>query len=126
MPPVPYLLAETILNKHGFEKTVVPLTSAPEMTWYIKGSFAVGIKKVFLWSKIDECCYFEFLYGKFLYVDSNILGMKITKKITRTESLETITPVFSFIENLPEDLALCIDIEWAKPLIEAYFKDASN
>jgi hypothetical protein len=145
MPPeihIPYLLAKTILEKHKFIKLDVPLTGVPEITWYVKGPFAVGIKKVLLretWGttriqnpiypnsplpdKERECCYFEFLYGKFLYGTSDILGMKIIKKVTRLDSLKTIIPALSLIENLPEDLALCIDQDWAKPLIEAYYKN---
>jgi hypothetical protein len=149
MPPeihVPYLLAETVLNKCGFVKIDVPLTSAPEMTWYVKGPFAVGIKKIFgydaqLRMRVVEYCFFEFLYGKLLYGNNSILGMEIIKKISTTESLGTelvtnyfdtgatsttktdgLTAVLSFIEKIPDDLVLCFGIKWAMPLIEAYFK----
>ena len=46
-------------------------------------------------------------------------GVKILSNFTRIEKSEEIQRL---IEATPNDLALCLDIAWAKPLIEVYFK----
>jgi hypothetical protein len=121
-------MAQTILNKHEFKKIDVPLTNVPGITWYKKDPFAVGIQEVCLlrghmFGTEVKYCQFFFLYGKFIYgTTKNVLGMKIMKKIESFDSLETITNTLKVIESLPDDLVLCLDINFAKPLIEAYFK----
>ena len=142
--PIPYTLAKTALNRRGFIKIDVPLTNSPEMTWYVKSPFAVGIKTILYptglvsaanvvssgyRTSLSEFCYFEFLYGNLLYGKSSVLGIEIIKKISTIESLDTkattygLTAVLNFIKALPDDLVLCLDIKWATPLIDAYFKN---
>jgi len=127
--PIPYTLAKTALNRHGFIKIDVPLTNSPEMTWYVKSPFAVGINRFCI--LLSEFCYFEFLYGNLLYEKSSVLGIEIIKKISvssdsiveATTKTCGLTAILNFIKALPDDLVLCLDMKWATPLIDAYFKN---
>jgi hypothetical protein len=119
----PYHTAKTFLSDQGFKRIDIPLTKEPEITWYVKDPFAVGVKKVTVCAGGLELHTYDvidctFLYGNFFYGYNGLIGIQILSKVSQT--LKTITPVIDFIECLPHDMALAINIDWAKPLIEAY------
>lgn len=112
-----------VLVKNNFKKIDVPLTGVPEITWYVKDSFAIG-------DRPNNCLFF--VYGKLIYgSDGSVIDMHRKTLISSAYKYPGMTiavhqntdQVARLIEALPNDLALCLDIHWAGPLVEAFFKD---
>ena len=86
--------------------------------WFLKGPFCVAPRS-------DHVLHF--LYGRITYDDKFSVHMK--RKASTSLSLSYgWFPIFCeinrFIKAIPDDLVLCLDIPWAKYLIETYFKDS--
>jgi hypothetical protein len=143
---------EPIFLKNGYKKTdaliIIPIFLRNmhiqyyrnQISWYIKKSFIIGLrpdgilhfvygslgydptvsyvvsaKKIAVVTvakglvKINEK---EYGFGPGAFFDNSDMELKVEKS----------DEILRLVEAIPDDLALCIDINWATPLIEAYFK----
>jgi hypothetical protein len=105
------------LNYNSFLVGFPGLYKPEETVWFLKGSFVIAPRP-------HDLIYF--LYGPIIY---DKFSAQMTKKAMVSLSLswgwlDTIGECRRFIEAIPDDLVLCLDIKWAKSLIEAYFKDS--
>jgi hypothetical protein len=102
-----------------------PCSTYSAISWFFKHPFVVGALPV------NAILYFilgldyDPIKDSILKVNPKIIisSGTCTGVITRIEKSEEIQRL---IEAIPNDLALCLDIVWAKPLIETYFKKYAN
>jgi hypothetical protein len=128
-----HTLLDPLLKKNGFKDCPVPLANPSNTTWYTKDPFAIGVcrDKPSIERDNHYRVYIYFVYGNLLYSHDNLTVMSL-KRITDftfmwevvNKSDEVYVPedIVRFIEYMPEKAPLCIDIPWAKGLLDAFFK----
>jgi hypothetical protein len=128
-------MVQQIIEKLSrFNRISVPLTEPLNIQWYDANPFAVGIYPNGHNNIPSHYFSFYILYGEFVYGSKKNTVLGITKikefhfmysflyrhlldcnKIWTNSSFDDVV---SFFDAVPNDLTLCLNIHWAKPLIE--------
>jgi hypothetical protein len=126
---------EQIIEKLSrFNRISVPLTESVNIQWYNADPFALGYRE---WGQIRDLhiIYGKFIYGsknsvlgvsgkKLLFLHLNRLGLNHVYRLSSDSLISSYyqdasnEEIYYFLDAIPNDLALCLDIPWAKSLIE--------